>query len=88
MASTPGGQATNNTEIINVLTFIQQTTETLLATYTKKYNKTQLDSDAEIFCHLIKLRAHFKDINPKSNRDQENLPFQIKNGHLRTSTPM
>ena len=31
MASTPGGQATNNAEIINVLTFIQQTMETLLA---------------------------------------------------------
>ena len=43
-----------------------------------KYNKTQLDSDAEIFFHLIKLRAHCKDINPKSNTDQENLPFQVK----------
>ena len=31
MASTPGGQATNNTEIVNVLTFIQQTMETLSA---------------------------------------------------------
>ena len=31
MASTLGGQATNNTEIINVLTFIQQTMETLSA---------------------------------------------------------
>ena len=29
IASTPGGQATNNTEIINVLIFIQQTMETL-----------------------------------------------------------
>ena len=28
-ASTPGGQTTNNTEIINALTFIQQTMETL-----------------------------------------------------------
>ena len=45
----------------------------------KKYNKKQLDNDAEnLFCQ-IKLRAHFKDINPKSNTDQENLPFQIKN---------
>ena len=34
IASTPGGQATNNTQMINVLTFIQQTMETLLA-----YNK-------------------------------------------------
>ena len=31
MASTPGGQTTKNTEIINVLTFIQQTMETLSA---------------------------------------------------------
>ena len=45
----------------------------------KKYNKKQLDNDAENFFRLIKLRAHFKDINPKSNTDQENLPFQIKN---------
>ena len=34
----------------------------------KKYNKKQLDTDAKNFFHLIKLRAHFKDINPKSNR--------------------
>ena len=31
MASAPGGQTTNNEEIINVLTFIQQTMETLSA---------------------------------------------------------
>ena len=31
MASTPGGQAANNTEIINVLNFIQQITEMLSA---------------------------------------------------------
>ena len=31
MESTPGGQATNNTGIINVLSFIQQTMETLSA---------------------------------------------------------
>ena len=31
MASKPGGQTTKNTEIINVLTFIQQTMETLSA---------------------------------------------------------
>ena len=42
----------------------------------KKYNKKQLDT--ENFFRLIKLRAHFKDINPKSNIDQGNLPFQIK----------
>ena len=36
MASTPGGQATNNTEIINVLTFIQQTMETALAQWAIK----------------------------------------------------
>ena len=30
-ASTPEGEATNNTEIINILTFIQQTRETLSA---------------------------------------------------------
>ena len=45
----------------------------------KKYNKKQLDNHAENFFRLIKLRAHIKDINPKSNADQENLPFQIKN---------
>ena len=45
----------------------------------KKYNKKQLDNDAENFFRQIKLRAHFKDINPMSNTDQENLPFQIKN---------
>ena len=45
----------------------------------KKDNKKQLDNDAENFFRLIKLRAHFKNINPKSNIDQENLPFQIKN---------
>ena len=45
----------------------------------KKYNKKQLDNDAENFFCLIKLRVHFKDINPKLNTDQENLPFQIKN---------
>ena len=28
---------------------------------------------------LSLLRAHFKGINLKSNTDQENLPFQIKN---------
>ena len=31
MAPTPGGQATSNTEIINVLSFIQQKMETLPA---------------------------------------------------------
>ena len=45
----------------------------------KKYNNKQLDNDAENFFCLIKLRGHFKDINPKSNTDQENLPFEIKN---------
>ena len=30
---------------------------------TKKYNKKQLDNDTENFFRLIKLRAHFKDIN-------------------------
>ena len=45
----------------------------------KKYNKKKLDTDDENFFHLTKLRAHFKDINPKSNIDQGNLPFQIKN---------
>ena len=35
----------------------------------KKYNKKQLDNDAENFFRLIKLRAHFKDINPKSPKD-------------------
>ena len=44
----------------------------------KKYNKRQLDNDAANFFRLIKLRVHFKDINPKSNIDQENQPFQIK----------
>ena len=43
MASTPGGQATNNTEIINVLTSIQQTMETLSA-----YNK-QLKAKLDIY---------------------------------------
>ena len=54
----------------------------------KKYNEKQLDTDAEIFSHNIRLRTHFKDINPKSNIDQGNLSFQIKNknGHLRTPT--
>ena len=53
----------------------------------KKYNKKQLNTDAEIFFRFIKLRAHFKDINPKSNIDQGNLHFQINtNGHLRTPT--
>ena len=41
MASTPGGQATNSTEVINVLTFIQQTMEMLLA-YNKQL-KVKLD---------------------------------------------
>ena len=27
----------------------------------------------------MRYRAHFKDINTKSNTDQGNLPFQIKN---------
>ena len=44
----------------------------------KKYNKKQEDTVAENFFHFIKLRAHFKDINPKLNTDPENLPFQIK----------
>ena len=35
----------------------------------------------QIFFCLIKLRAHFKDINKKSNTGQENLLFQIKNKH-------
>ena len=39
----------------------------------------QLDTGAEnLFC-LIKLRAHFKNINPKLNTDQGNLPFKIRN---------
>ena len=42
MASTPGGQTTNNTEIINALTFIQQTMETLSA-----YNE-QLKAELDI----------------------------------------
>ena len=50
----------------------------------KKYNKKQLDNDAENFFRLIKLQAHFKDINPKSNTEQENLPFQIENRQKRT----
>ena len=118
MASAPGGHTTNNEEIINVLTFIQQTMETLSAINKKlkakladpsghvinlskhsfsldtckllnknlnfvptpkKYDKKQLDTDAENFFYLIRLQAHFKDINPKSNTDHENLPFQIKN---------
>ena len=41
MASTPRGQAINNTEIINVLTFIQQKIETLRA-YNEQL-KTKLD---------------------------------------------
>ena len=41
MASTPRGQATNNTEIINVIAFIQQTMETLSA-YNKQL-KAKLD---------------------------------------------
>ena len=45
----------------------------------KKYNKKQLDTYAENSFCFIKLQAHFKDNNPKSNTDQENLPFQIKN---------
>ena len=45
----------------------------------KKYNKKQLDTNTEHFFSLIILRAHFKDINPKSNIDQGNLPFKIKN---------
>ena len=45
----------------------------------KKYKKRQLDKDAENSFHLIKLRVHFKYINPKSNTDEENLPFQTKN---------
>ena len=45
----------------------------------KNCNKKQLDNDAENFFHLIRLQAHFKDINPKSNIDQGKLPFQIKN---------
>ena len=45
----------------------------------KNYNKKKLDNAAENFFHLIKLRAHFKDINRKLNTDQGNLPFQIKN---------
>ena len=45
----------------------------------KKYIEMQLDTGAEnLFC-LIKLRAHFKNINPKLNTDQWNLPFKIKN---------
>ena len=32
----------------------------------------------QIFFCLIKLRAYFKDIKPKSNTDQENQPVQIK----------
>ena len=36
----------------------------------KKYIEMQLDTGAEnLFC-LIKLRAHFKNINPKLNTDQ------------------
>ena len=50
----------------------------------KNYNKKQLNNDAENFFRLIKLRAHFKDINPKSNIDQGNLPLQIKNKQKRT----
>ena len=41
MASTPGGQATNRTEIINVLTFIQQTME-MLSAYNEQL-KVKLD---------------------------------------------
>ena len=33
----------------------------------------------KIFFCFIKLRAGFKDINPTSKIDQENLTFQIKN---------
>ena len=42
MASTPGGQATNNRELIKVLTVIQQTMETLSAH--KEQLKTKLDA--------------------------------------------
>ena len=41
MASTPGGQATNNTGIINVLSFVQQTMETL-STYNEQL-KAKID---------------------------------------------
>ena len=122
MASTVGGQATDNTEIINgnaigiqraikskiryksdpsghvinlskhsfsLDTFKLLNKNLNFVPTSEKYNKKQLDNDAENFFRLIKLRAHFKDINPKSNTDQEDLPFQIKiskNGHLRTPT--
>ena len=43
----------------------------------KKCNKKQFDNDAKTVFRCIKLRAHFKDINPKLNIDQANLPFQI-----------
>ena len=41
MVSTPGGQATNNTEIRNVLTFIRKTME-ILSAYNEKL-KAKLD---------------------------------------------
>ena len=45
----------------------------------KKYKEKQLHTDAENFFYLIKQSVHFQDIDPKSNTDQENLLFQIKN---------
>ena len=99
MASAPGGQTTNNEEIINVLTFIQQTMETPPAINEqlkaklagpsghiinlskhsfsldtckllnknlnfvptpKKYNKKQLDNDAENFFCRIKFELTSK----------------------------
>ena len=33
----------------------------------------------KFFFSIIKLRAHFKDINQKSNMDEGSVPFQIKN---------
>ena len=50
--------------------------ETLLTP--KKYTKKQLDSDPQNFFRLINLHTHFKDVDPQSNTDQENLPFEIK----------
>ena len=45
----------------------------------RKKKQKQTDNDTEHFFCLIKLRAHFKDINRKLNIDQGNLPFRIKN---------
>ena len=45
----------------------------------KQYSQKQLDTETDNVLRLLKLRAHFKDVNEIQKSDQLYQPFKVKN---------